>query len=275
MANQAAQTQNTMPKREAESRLPLGDGTLNPDGPPLYQQIYNAIRALIDHHGDESLGWGLPTEDQLGAHYQVSKITVRKALQLLERDGMIARRRAKTPVIVRHANKPAVLRTIGTIDDMFQHAADTERQIERFETTSEGEACQSLGLEPGANIKLAVTTQSVASERIGYSRIYFPPDVSASLTRAGLEQTSYLVFPIVEEITGQRIVKADVTLGAGVADAAQADLIGCDLNAPLVVINVVFRVVDGRAILYSKNYYRADRYTIAYTLGRSPAHDTN
>lgn len=61
---------------------------------PLHHQIQRLLRAKI-----ESKEWGaghkLPTELQLAQHFQVSRTTIRHALQWLERDGLITRHRSR------------------------------------------------------------------------------------------------------------------------------------------------------------------------------------
>ncbi len=56
----------------------------------LYKGIYQALRELI-LSGELAPEDKLPTEDELAQQYSVSKITVKKALELLKEDGLILR----------------------------------------------------------------------------------------------------------------------------------------------------------------------------------------
>ncbi len=257
--------------RAAEARLSLREEILNPEGAPLYQQVYEAIRGQIGRDGDKAMGCGLPTEDQIGAHYEVSKITVRKALQLLERDGFIARRRAKTPLIVRVSREPEVGRTISTIDDIFQHSSDTERRYESYETVHDAEAATKLELDPGASLLKVVTTQHSQGTIIGYSTIYFPPDVAAKLSQVRLQKAKYLIFPVVEEAIGQGIDFADISVTAAAATPHDAEIIGCEPGTVLVRLKLLFRTESNHPVQYHQSYYRADKYSVGYRIGRSPA----
>ena len=56
----------------------------------LYREIYQAIREQIAS-GELGPEDKLPTEDELARRYSVSKITVKKALEMLKDDGLILR----------------------------------------------------------------------------------------------------------------------------------------------------------------------------------------
>ena len=67
-------------------------GPLNPRGSlPLYQQLQRALKVAIDQHilsPDDAL----PAERDLAADFEVSCITVRKALDGLVAEGLLVRR---------------------------------------------------------------------------------------------------------------------------------------------------------------------------------------
>ncbi len=67
------------------SGLPASNG-------PIYLQLERFLRAAI-HEGRLGGSDALPPERDLAAHYGISRITVRKALAELEREGLVVRRR--------------------------------------------------------------------------------------------------------------------------------------------------------------------------------------
>ncbi len=75
----------------------IGKGTT-----PLYRQLGELLRHRIRN---EELAV-LPPERDLAAHYGISRITVRKALQSLEREGLIMRRQG-SGTVVRRRSLPA------------------------------------------------------------------------------------------------------------------------------------------------------------------------
>ena len=61
---------------------------------PYYFQLSNQIRSQIEN-GDLKDGEKLPKEVDLARIYNISRVPVRQALGLLEKDGLIVRKRGK------------------------------------------------------------------------------------------------------------------------------------------------------------------------------------
>lgn len=75
---------------------------------PLYLQLAAEFRRLIDS-GVWAVGQQIPSLEELIAQYQVSRMTLRHALGVLETDGMITRARGKgTFVQKRSSTQPAL-----------------------------------------------------------------------------------------------------------------------------------------------------------------------
>ncbi len=92
----------------------------------LYQTVYEDLRSRI-RGGEFEVGERLPASDELLAHYHVSAITLRRALDMLREDGYVERRPRIGTVVVdiaptRHDPQPGV-QDIGvvltTFDDTF------------------------------------------------------------------------------------------------------------------------------------------------------------
>lgn len=73
----------------------------------LYRQIYHALKADISS-GHYPPGSQLPTENELVRRFGVSRVTVRNALALLQREGLLVRIPAKG-TFVRHSEAPSSL----------------------------------------------------------------------------------------------------------------------------------------------------------------------
>src|SRR5258705_2732410 len=68
---------------------------IDPNDPmPLYYQIYTLLLDRIQSNEFEPAS-AIPTERELGEEYGVSRITVIKALDMLERDGYVLRQQGR------------------------------------------------------------------------------------------------------------------------------------------------------------------------------------
>jgi GntR family transcriptional regulator len=87
---------------------------------PKYLAIYNALRTRLET-GEFAINSILPTEDELCDEYEVTRYALREALNLLERQGFIQRRRR------------AGTRVLGLpVEGVFRHGATSREELEAF-----------------------------------------------------------------------------------------------------------------------------------------------
>jgi DNA-binding LacI/PurR family transcriptional regulator len=80
---------------------------VDPNDPmPRYYQIYNSLLDRIQS-GEFMSGVAMPTERELGEDYGVSRITVVKALDMLERDGHVVRQQGRGTFVADAPERPA------------------------------------------------------------------------------------------------------------------------------------------------------------------------
>ena len=75
---------------------------------PLYEQIYEEIREKIEERGYR-VGDRLPSEKELSEQYHVSRITSKKAVELLAEEGLVTRIPGKGTFVIEHQEMPKAL----------------------------------------------------------------------------------------------------------------------------------------------------------------------
>jgi DNA-binding GntR family transcriptional regulator len=79
----------------APYRMPITNCRLNRQSfVPLYRQIKDLLLERIQH-GDLAVGDLIPSEKQLGAAFEVSRLTVRQALYELRIEGYVIREKGR------------------------------------------------------------------------------------------------------------------------------------------------------------------------------------
>jgi GntR family transcriptional regulator len=101
---------------------------------------------------DGRFGDKLPNEDRLAEMLNVSRTTVRTALQGLERDGVVTRRRAIGTIVNRHVSRSSLaLQRLTGFDWLLQERGhDVEVEVTASWATASDEAAELLRLAPGA-----------------------------------------------------------------------------------------------------------------------------
>jgi len=95
---------------------------------PLYYQIETILRRKI-LSGEFESGTYLPSESALRKEFDVSRITIRQALSLLEQDGLIIRRRGKGTLIPENLETMRAPRLTGSIEDLITMSSQTETKV--------------------------------------------------------------------------------------------------------------------------------------------------
>jgi len=91
---------------------------------PLYYQLYSLLKKQIE---DGTIGYGaqLPTEQELGEAFDLSRITVKRAMDELAAESLVERRRGRgTSVIYKYkpkAVKAPLVQMIESIETMSRH----------------------------------------------------------------------------------------------------------------------------------------------------------
>ena len=124
---------------------------LQPSGPPLYARVYQSLRdeILSERY---PVGGVLPSEYMLEQRFQVSRITVRRALEELERAGLIERSQGRSATILPRA-APLVVDVGQAIESVLAEAADTQPRILSFRWIKpEADLAETLQVEPDSRV---------------------------------------------------------------------------------------------------------------------------
>ncbi len=124
---------------------------LNWDGPtPLYHQLYTLLKEqIID--GTITYGSQLPTEQELGEAFGLSRITVKRAMDELSSEKLVERRRGRgTTVTYKYKPKPVKAPLVGMLESIETMGRHTHtRTLDIAEAIPPAEVREELGLQDG------------------------------------------------------------------------------------------------------------------------------
>jgi DNA-binding transcriptional regulator YhcF (GntR family) len=127
--------------------------SLEPASPvPLYYQIANVLQSSI-HAGLYPPGSLLGTEKELAETFGVSRITVRKAIELLHAEGLLRSRVGRGTFVTDTGRPYAPVSYHGFLDD-FLARSDRLRtlEVEHGEVPAPAHVAEALGLVPGTTL---------------------------------------------------------------------------------------------------------------------------
>jgi GntR family transcriptional regulator len=233
---------------------------------PLYSQLREGLLALLKD-GQFEEGDSFPTERELVQKYGVSRITVRRALDELVREGYLIARQGKGTFVA----KPKLSRHVPQMKSFSQEMADQGRRpgshLLSLGHQRVGERiATALSLPEDSWVWVVERLRLADDEPICLSLVYLNLPQQVSLTPAELEQEPSL-WKILEA-KGIELAYRDENIQAISAGAREAELLKVEVGAPLLFVEGTVYADRGEPIEYHQMHNRGDRYSYTVQTGR-------
>lgn len=224
---------------------------------PLYFQIAQILGSQI-HAREYKPGDRLPTEDELMRELEVSRTTVRQALQQLIHEALIYRRAGKGTFV---AEEPAPAPHdwfIESIDGLIKAGQATRikycgaKKVKATETLA-----KTFQVSQGADLTQIRKLEFAGDQPFIHITIFVPSDIAKDipLERVGEKP----VFALIEEHCGLRIEEAHQWISASLLGGDIARELGANPGDPALLVERHFVAPNGRVIQVSIDRYRTDQ----------------
>ena len=212
----------------------------------LYVQIYSIFFGKIVK-GEWPDGSKIPPEDELCRIYDVSKVTVREAIQELVREGYLMRQQGKG-TFVTHAfsHKGIVMRTRLSDDDIYGEDADIEKEVLQRGPREIPEDICSL-LMTGEDIYYIRSKKIVDNE--SYSEeCFLPAFVIPDIEHEDLSNRS--LYDLIEEKGTKKIFKVTQTIEVTRTREEMASVLRVREGSPALLISRTLFSSDGTPVAH-------------------------
>jgi GntR family transcriptional regulator len=234
------------------------------DPAPKYLQIARKMSELIS-----SKAWpadhGLPSERQLVELLSVSRVTARRALQVVSEKGLVVRKPGSGTYIAPHLQQPLSRLSSFSEELRLRGLASTSTWLQRDIAAASSHERVTLGLSPGSRVtrlrRLRRADDSPMS--IEFSRL--PEALLMDPMLIGQSLYEFL------DAAGTPVVRAQQRISALNATAEQANLLEISKGTALIFVTRVGYSREGRAIELTDSYCRADVYEFVAELTRAPS----
>jgi GntR family transcriptional regulator len=232
---------------ERPSIMALKAPDLAVDPTPLYYRLESILRGAIESR-EYRVGQNLPSERELGEQYGVSRITVRRALETLEREGLVRRGRGRsggTFVL----DRPALLRKrvrIGSLDRVAGRQVSNIKIFTFDVRPCDHETGSLLGLAPDEDVRYVERLISTADGPVAYVRNFVPLHIGAKIKRKELSAT--FLRDVLTKHHGVAFAEVQDDVEAYLAESRVATLLKIRSGSPLLRITRLFIGPDGRPV---------------------------
>ena len=220
---------------------------------PRYVQLSDLFRTRIAR-GTWSPGERLPTLEALMKEFDVARVTVRQAVEVLAREGLVrARQGSGTYVTARPAGE-RTLRLETTLADLAEVYRDDKPKLTLLDESSAMPPLDPADGMPAPGYRHLRRVHSRDGEPYCVITIYLDERVFA---RAPARFRKETIVPVILDLR-VRIARAYQTLRIGTADVETASRLGIPVNAPTAEVRRVFRAPSGTVIYLGEVTYRGD-----------------
>jgi len=223
------------------------------DKTPLYQRFARIIKQAV-RQGDLQQDDFLPSEREFSLHLNISRITVRKALSLLEQQGIIWRSRGYGTQI-----RSQLEYSLQEPQGLSQQAVllgkhpDTE-WISKSAIACPADIARQLQVPVNSQVFLFKRIRYVDKEAVSLDESYIPAELIDNPEDIGISLYDYLrAHGIVPAKTQSRVTTR-------MPDPALQQQITLSAAIPVLVIKQLALSADGQPVEYSISYCRGDMY---------------
>jgi GntR family transcriptional regulator len=231
---------------------------------PRYHQIADALRTRI-REGALRPGTRLDTQRTLARSFGVTLMTLRQALELLERDHLISRRHGLGTFVAAPSIDYDILqlrRFAGDLSAKGEHVV-TRLLGTRF-ASADHRVADALGLGPSARVLVVARLRLVDGHPMSLQRSFLPVPIGDEVVRADLALTP--LHRVLEYKLGIVIERARETVSAVRLGRREARELGCPAGAPAFESERVSYDAAGAPVVFDRVFIPGDRFRITREL---------
>ena len=227
---------------------------------PKHAQLADLLTAMAA--GDLEAGSAIPSERELMTTYDVSRATVRKAIESLISTGLLERVHGKGTFVAR-PRLDSQLHLASFSQDMRRRGlTPATRLLGLSSVRAPADVARSLGLRRGALAWRLSRVRLADDQPIAWEDGWYPRALLPDLDQQALGGSLY---ELLAGHYGLRIDSAEQTLWGESADARTARVLDAPLHTPLLVFLRV-STAGGCPVEHVVSRYRGDRYQIHMSL---------
>jgi GntR family transcriptional regulator len=235
---------------------------------PYYEQLAELLRREIQAKLPNCGAYSLPSENELAERHGITRVTVRHALDVLEREGWIYREKGRGTFAATRRVEHELTQLVSTTDAMRQRGWSLVTRVISIKTVPAPEHIASiLEIKPEASIYELQRLRIVEDTPLGLQTVYLPAHLCPKLEENDLTHSLYR---LLETRYGLRLWTGRETLRARGASQDEARLLKVRKGTPVMSAERWTYASTGTPVEYLDSVWRGDRYDFKVTLTRPP-----
>jgi DNA-binding GntR family transcriptional regulator len=221
-----------------------------------YHELALALESTI-----EALGFNapIPSERVLADQYNVSRMTIRKAIDQLVKDNKLYR----VPYVGTFTTDKKLYKKMDAFTGFTNEVIDaggvpTTILLEYSLLSADASVASALGLDVGQHVYKVIRLRKKNNVPLIIDESYFPKAI-VPLNETIVESS---IYSYIQDDLKLKIVSADQKLKATFCEPKYLKHLDIDAQTPIMYVELTGYLEDGRVFEFSKSYKRSDRYEL-------------
>lgn len=228
---------------------------------PTYYQIKQTIKNWILNK-EFSPGEKIPSENELGEKFNVSRLTVRQAISQLVQEGFLISRRGEGTFVTHneHLIGSFSLEFTGFMDDLFYQISKSKTKSVKINRIPVPKVIkEKLELRNNGEEVIQIKRVRFLDDKpFAYTINYLPIDIGRRVTEKDLFRKPLL--QIMEEDLGIQFTEAFQTIEASFADQEVSEQLGIVSGSPILLVERIMYTKKRKPVEVVQSSYRGDLY---------------
>ncbi len=232
------------------------------DATPKYLQIARNMASLIENKVWPQ-DFGIPSERQLMELLNVSRVTARRALQVVTEKGLVVRKPGSGTYVAPHLDQPLSRLSSFSEELNLRGMTSTSVWLLRDRAVATTQEMRALGLSMNAQVCRFKRIRNADSMPMAIEYCRIPAEMVSDPAKIDQSLYQYL------DSHGTPVVRALQTISAVNANQEQAQLLKIDQGAAVLYVTRLGYGKNGKPMEFTESYCRPDVYDFVAELHRS------
>lgn len=226
---------------------------------------YHSIRdEILDLIAELAVGDALPPERTLAPQFDVSRMTLRRAVEELIREGRLVRRHGAGTFVAEPKIAQGLAVTSFSEDMRQRGAVPSSHTLGVDEIDAGARFGRILEISPSDRVVRVMRLRLADDAPMALETLHVPRSVAPDLDGDALADHSF--YELLEGRYGVTLDGGVQTIEATVTDETESEFLEVPVHSPAFLFERTSRATDGRVVEFVRSVYRGDRYTFRVEL---------
>ncbi|MBB5174709.1 GntR family transcriptional regulator [Texcoconibacillus texcoconensis] len=232
---------------------------------PIYYQLEEWVKHNIER-GEWEEGMMIPSERELAEKHEVSRMTIRQAINNLVNAGYLSREKGKGTFVEPNKIEQPLQGLTSFTEDMEARGMKPGARLLSIGIVSATEmVANRLDISEGSQVFELRRVRLADDQPMALEATYLPVELVPEFSET---IANHSLYDYIENELGFEVEKATQSIEASIVSDEERDVLGLESGDPVLLIERCTSLKDGRPLEFVKSVYRADRYKFYIDMNR-------